>query len=115
MTTKTTILPIEHIEYNPKKRRAMVAGTRLSVAFMATFLQDPEWTADRIVENYPFLTHAQVYAAWSYYYDHKEEIDRELKEESERPWIIGVDASEYFADYIKQQKEKEKNTPEAES
>jgi uncharacterized protein (DUF433 family) len=101
MTSKTYVLPIEHIEYNPTKRRAMVAGTRLSVAFMATFLRDPEWTVERIVENYPFLNPAQIYAAWSYYYDHQEDIDSELREESERPWRIGVDASEYFAERAK--------------
>jgi uncharacterized protein (DUF433 family) len=105
MTIETTILPIVHIAYNTKKHRAVIAGTRLSVAFMTTFLRDPVWTVEKILEYYPFLSPVQIYAAWSYYYDHKDEIDRELKDIAEHEWKIGVDASDYFADYIKQQNE----------
>jgi len=49
---------------------------------MTIFLNDPEWSVDRICEEYD-LTPAQVYAAWLYYYDHKEEIDKEIVEDNE--------------------------------
>jgi uncharacterized protein (DUF433 family) len=101
MTTSKPVLPIEHIVYDPEKKRAMVAKTRLSVAFMAMFLKNSEWTVEKILENYPFLTHAKIYAAWAYYYDHQEEIEEELRREAEYEWRIGVDASEYFAERAK--------------
>lgn len=62
MTSIKHILPIEHIVFDPEKGKAMIAGTRFSVAFLATFLSDPEWTGERIAANYP-LTPAQIHAA----------------------------------------------------
>jgi uncharacterized protein (DUF433 family) len=101
----SVVAPIEHIVIEPTKDWAMVKGTRLSVMFLSTFIGDPEWPVERMVANYP-LTEAQIYAAWSYYYDHKEEIDRQLREEEERPWLLGVDASEYFAEAIERRRQR---------
>jgi uncharacterized protein (DUF433 family) len=83
MTVAVTVLPIEHIVYDEKKKQPMLRGTRYTVAFLATFLDDPEWTVERMVESYP-LTPAQIHAAWSYYYDHKPEIDALLEQEAKR-------------------------------
>jgi uncharacterized protein (DUF433 family) len=88
MTVPATILPIEYIVFDPQKNQPMLVGTRFSVAFLATFLENPEWTVERMVANYP-LTAAQIYAAWSYYHDHHDEIDRILKEEAERGQQVG--------------------------
>ena len=38
-------------------------------------------TPDEIVEAYPHLTLAQVHAALAYYWDHRDEIEQELREE----------------------------------
>ena len=43
------------------------------------------WEADRIHEEYPHLPLAKVHAAFQYYYDHKEQCDREIEETSR--WI----------------------------
>lgn len=40
-------------------------------------------TPEEIVRDYPVLTLAQVYDAISYYYDHKEEIDKLIAENEE--------------------------------
>ena len=37
---------------------------------------------DEIVLHYPYLKHAEVYAALAYYFDHPEEIGREIEEEN---------------------------------
>lgn len=60
----------------------ILAGTRISVRLIV------EWesmgkSVDEIVAMYPHISHAQVYDALSYYYDHKEEIDRYIKENTE--------------------------------
>jgi uncharacterized protein (DUF433 family) len=38
---------------------------------------------EELVKEFPHLTLAQVYDALSYYYDHKETIERELQESTE--------------------------------
>lgn len=37
------------------------------------------WSADKILEEYPYLLPGEVYSALGYYFDHKEEIDAELE------------------------------------
>jgi len=53
----------------------VIAGTRISVASVARFLQSGAGP-DEIVEMYPHLTKAGVYDAISYYFDHQDEIER---------------------------------------
>jgi hypothetical protein len=36
------------------------------------------WSAEEIVRQYPYLTLAEVHAAMTYYFDHREEIESEL-------------------------------------
>ena len=36
------------------------------------------WSAEEIVRQYPYLTLAEVHAAMTYYFDHREEIENEL-------------------------------------
>lgn len=36
------------------------------------------WSAEEICKNHQHLSLAQIYAALSYYYDHKEEIDADI-------------------------------------
>jgi hypothetical protein len=40
-------------------------------------------SADEIVSRFPHLTMADVYAALSYYWDHREEIQRQMQEETD--------------------------------
>ena len=40
-------------------------------------------SADEIVSRFPQLTMADVYAALSYYWDHRDEIQREMQAESD--------------------------------
>mgnify|MGYP001172913840 CR=1 FL=1 len=57
----------------------IIAGTRISVASVARFLQDGA-APDEILEMYPHLTKAGVYDAISYYFDHSDEIERIIAE-----------------------------------
>ena len=58
---------------------AHVAGTRITVGEIAAMHLQQESSVDWIVENFEVLNHAQVYAALSYYFDHREDIDAQLQ------------------------------------
>lgn len=60
----------------------ILAGTRISVRLIVEW-ENAGKSVDEIVAMYPHITHAQVYDALSYYYDHKEEIDRYIQENTE--------------------------------
>lgn len=76
---------IKGIVRNPRifGGKPIIGKHRISVHDIAALIHQG-YTAEQIAseELYPDLTLAEVYAALHYYYDHKEEVDRELDEES---------------------------------
>lgn len=64
----------------------------ITVAFLSTFLDDPDWPVERISAEYG-LTPAEIHAAWSYYYDHKDEIDDSIVEAEKLMHDIGIPVS----------------------
>lgn len=60
--------------------RPRIAGTRFSVQQVAA-LNQQGLSAAEIVQEYEFLTLAQVYAALAYYYANQEEIEAYLVED----------------------------------
>ena len=70
-----------HIERKPNSEYHCIIGKGVTVEFLSRLIDDPEWPVERICANYS-LTPAEVYAAWSFYYDHKEEIDTRVKADS---------------------------------
>ena len=63
---------------------AVIAGTRTKVVEVVLDRLAHHWDADEIQRQHPHLSLAQIYAALSYYHDHREEIDREIEERLER-------------------------------
>jgi uncharacterized protein (DUF433 family) len=61
--------------------KARIAGSRIRVQDVAIWYEKMRMTADEIVEQYPTINHAEVFAALSYYWDHREEIDRQIAED----------------------------------
>lgn len=39
------------------------------------------WTPEEIQEQHPHLTLSQIYGAFAYYYDHKQELDAQIEQE----------------------------------
>ena len=78
-------LLIDHIVATPDVcfGKPRIKDTRMTVQFLALFVDDPEWPIHKICDNYA-LTPAQVHAAWSYYYDHKHIIDAEIRDADEK-------------------------------
>ena len=80
---------VEHIELNDKGVAKLV-GHRINVEHIVALKQCQGLTADQIQsEAYPNLSLSQIHAALAYYYDHRDEIDRQMKEGrgfAEREW-----------------------------
>lgn len=73
-----------HIESVPGRcgGRPCIVGHRIRVQDIV------EWSAegqspDEIVRRFPQLTLGNVHAALAYYFDHREEMDRQIKEDEE--------------------------------
>jgi len=83
MTTKTLD---QHIEITPGicGGKPRIAGHRITVQQIAIWHDRLGKSADEIATEYD-LQISDVYAALAYYFDHRQDIDKALKESSE--WI----------------------------
>ena len=59
----------------------MIRGTRFPVRSVVEYVLRQGMTPEEMVRQWRHLTLAKVYAALSYYYDHKVEIDRDIRAE----------------------------------
>lgn len=84
------ILPIEHIEQSPDicGGKPHIAGRRITINNIVVLHSIQDWSVDEIAEELE-LTPGQIYAALSYYHDHKEEIDRAIREADEEADRVG--------------------------
>lgn len=73
-----------HIEITPGVcgGRPRIAGHRIRVQDIVLWTEQGQ-SADQIVAGFPQLSLADVYGALTYYHDHREEIDREIREDDE--------------------------------
>jgi uncharacterized protein (DUF433 family) len=60
-----------------------VAGSRIRVQDIYVWHEQQGLSADEIVSRFPHITMADVYAALSYYWDHRDEIQRQMREETD--------------------------------
>ncbi len=61
--------------------RPHILGHRIKVKHVAVWHERMGMTPTEIVATYPTITLAQVHAALSYYYDHRDDIQAEMEEE----------------------------------
>ena len=75
----------EHIEITPGVcgGRPRIAGHRIRVQDIVVYTEVHGQSPDEIVAGFPQLTLADVHAALAYYYDHREEINRQMEEDEE--------------------------------
>lgn len=62
--------------------RSIIDGTRISVWAIIKWYKSG-MSIEEILKGYPHLTPAQVYDAFSYYYDNQEEIEKDIAENEE--------------------------------
>jgi uncharacterized protein (DUF433 family) len=61
----------------------VIKGTKFPVRSVVNYILRQGLSPEELVKEFPHLTLAQVYDALSYYYDHAEDIERELEENAE--------------------------------
>jgi uncharacterized protein (DUF433 family) len=78
----TDVVP-RHIEIvqGATGSNARIAGHRIRVFDVVIWSERLGMSPDEIVDNYPSLTLADVHAALAYYWDHRDEIEREIEED----------------------------------
>src|SRR6266404_5564218 len=74
--------PITHIRRD-ERGVAWIADTNVKVIEVAMDHTAYSWDAEEIHAAHPHLSLAQIHAALSYYHDHKEELDTQMKQQTE--------------------------------
>lgn len=71
----------KHIEITPGVcgGKPCIAGHRIRVQDIAVWHEFQGLSPDEIVTQFPQITLADVYAALSYYHDHRDEIHRQME------------------------------------
>jgi uncharacterized protein (DUF433 family) len=59
-----------------------IKGTRITVRAIAGYYQ-LGMSVDEILQSLPHLTQSQVHSALAFYFDHHQEVDRDLKRNSD--------------------------------
>ena len=63
--------------------RPIIAGTKFPVSSVVNYILKQGMTPEELVKEFPHLSFSQIYDALSYYYDHKEEMDKDIESSSE--------------------------------
>lgn len=80
MTQATTY---EHIVIN-EAGAPLIEGTTTKVVELVLDVLAYGWSPDEIQFQHPHLTLGQIHSALAYYWDHKEELDRDIERRAER-------------------------------
>jgi uncharacterized protein (DUF433 family) len=73
-----------HIEITPDTcgGKPRIVGHRIRVQDVALWTEEGR-SADEIVSDFPQLSLSDVYAALAFYHDHREEIDKDIRDDRE--------------------------------
>ncbi|MBI4715077.1 MAG: DUF433 domain-containing protein [Nitrospirae bacterium] len=74
-----------HISTNPKicGGSPAIAGTRFPVRSVVIYILRHGLTPEELIARFPHLTLAQVHDALAYYYDNREEIEKDIAANTE--------------------------------
>ena len=78
MTVQSTYPHISSPEGEPAR---LTRRPRTRVAQIAMDFLGHGWSVEEMCRQHPDLTPAEIHAAMTYYWDHREEIDREIRDE----------------------------------
>ena len=73
----------QHIQIDDLTGRPCVAGTGIRVWDIYVLHERQGRSPDEIIAAFPHITLADVHAALAYYWDNKDDIDRQMKEADE--------------------------------
>ena len=69
----------EHVVLD-ETRRPVIAGTTMKVTELVLGKIAYGWSPEELRFQYPYLTFGQIHSALAYYWDHQEEMDRDIEE-----------------------------------
>jgi len=72
----------EHVILN-EKNVPIIAGTNMKVIELVLEKTAYGWSAEELQFQHPYLTLGQIHSALAYYWDHKEELDRDIEKRLE--------------------------------
>lgn len=73
----------EHIAVN-EDHVPSIAGTTMKIAGLVAEQQAYGWSPEELHFQHPYLTLGQIHSALAYYWDHREELDRDVQRRLER-------------------------------
>jgi uncharacterized protein (DUF433 family) len=73
-----------------------IAGHRITVSDVAIWHERMGMSPDEIVSEYPTITLSDFHAALAHYFDHRDEVDREIREGEELAEKLRVGAPSIF-------------------
>ena len=82
MLTKTAH-PYVRIDSRVCNGSPVIAGTRVRVVDVAVEYEYMNCTPDDVISAHPHLKLEQVHDALSYYYEHRDEMDRKIKQDED--------------------------------
>ena len=97
----------EHIEITPGVcgGRPRVRGHRIKVQHIAVWHERMGLSPDEILSQHPGLTLGDVHAALAYYWDHRAQIDADIKADRDFAETLRGDAPDIF-EKVRQRKKK---------
>ncbi|MGD2182499.1 DUF433 domain-containing protein [Lusitaniella coriacea] len=57
----------------------IIAETTMKVVELITSVKAYGWTPEQLHENYPHVSMSKIYSALAYYWDYKQELDRDME------------------------------------
>ena len=89
----SVVVKYPHIESPADGRARLERVPRVRVAQIAMDWIADGWSVEEMCRHHPYLRPAEAHAAMLYYFDHREEIDGEIREEREASESSRVAAS----------------------
>ena len=86
---ETMATPVPSLIYLDDQGRARIQGTRFKVIHVARDKR-AGLDVDAIQEAYPDLSLAQIHAALSYYYAHKDELDAQMERDDREAEVFAA-------------------------
>lgn len=82
MANSATSTAYEHIHLD-EKGTAFIEGTTMKVVELVIAQKAYGWSPEELHFQHPYLTMSQIHSALAYYWEHKEEIEADIRRRGE--------------------------------
>ncbi len=88
-----TITEYKYIQID-ERNVPLIAGTTMKVVELITSVKAYGWTPEELHANYPHVSMSKIYSALAYYWDHKQELDADIKRRYQEAEKLRIEAGE---------------------